>query len=199
VKRIQLPGVPLLDGPTALRPWHDDDVEALVRACQDPDVVRWTSVPPEYGERDARAYLLQRSEALFAGTAAPFAIVAADDHDALLGSISLARFAWKHARAEVGYWLGAEARGQGHATRAVRLISQWGFAALDLERIDLMASTENPTSQAVAVRAGFTREAVLRSYMRGKDGRQDMIMFGLLHPPRPPRRLFGLWRRTPHR
>ena len=27
---------------------------------------------------------------------------------------------------------------------------------------------------------GFTREAVLRCYLLGKDGRQDMVMFGLL-------------------
>jgi RimJ/RimL family protein N-acetyltransferase len=62
----------------------------------------------------------------------------------------------------------------------VRLISAWGFTALRLERIDLMAATGNPASQNVAQRAGFTREAVLRSYMRGTFERQDMVMFGLL-------------------
>ena len=30
------------------------------------------------------------------------------------------------------------------------------------------------------VMAGFTREAILRSYMRGKGERQDMVAFGLL-------------------
>jgi RimJ/RimL family protein N-acetyltransferase len=92
----------------------------------------------------------------------------------------LMRFSWEHGRGEVGYWLAAAARGQGHATRAVRLICAWGFSALRLERIDLMAATGNPASQQVAERAGFTREAVLRSYMRGTFERQDMVMFGLL-------------------
>jgi len=32
----------------------------------------------------------------------------------------------------------------------------------------------------VAQRSGFTREAVLRSFMRGKGERQDMVAFGLL-------------------
>ena len=90
------------------------------------------------------------------------------------------RFTWKHARAEVGYWLERDARGHGHASRAVQLISAWGFRHLGLERIDLMAATENPASQRVAERCGFTREAVLRSYLLGKEGRQDMIVFGLL-------------------
>jgi RimJ/RimL family protein N-acetyltransferase len=186
--RIVLPGEPLVDGATALRPWRDADLPELIEACRDPDIVRWTSVPSGYSEADGRNYLRQRYDAAAAGLTAPFAIVAADS-DRLLGSISLLRFAWTHARGEVGYWLAAAARGEGHATRAVRLICAWGFRSLRLERIDLMASTANAASQQVAERAGFTREAVLRSYMSGTFERQDMVMFGLLKgeltPPEP--------------
>jgi RimJ/RimL family protein N-acetyltransferase len=177
--RIVLPGEPLVDGVTALRPWRDADLPELVRACRDPDVVRWTAVPSGYTEADGRNYLRQRHDAALAGLTAPFAVVGASDGQ-LLGSISLLRFSWAHARGEVGYWLAAWARGQGHATRAVRLICGWGFRALRLERIDLMASTGNPASQRVAERCGFTREAVLRSYLRSTSERDDMVMFGLL-------------------
>lgn len=179
-RRIVLPGDHLVEGETALRAWRDADLEALVLACQDPEISRWTRVPYPYGSADARAYLLQRHDSLHAGIAAPFAIVSAADRDDLLGSISLMRFSWQHARAEVGYWLAKPARGLGHTTRAVRLITEWGFRSLGLQRIDLMAATENPASQRVAERCGFTREAVLRSYLQGKDGRQDMVAFGLL-------------------
>jgi RimJ/RimL family protein N-acetyltransferase len=178
-RRIALPADPLVEGATALRPWRDSDVDTLVAACQDPEIVRWTRVPTPYGKADARAYLLARYDATFAGLSAPFAIVAADGGD-LLGSISLMRFAWEHLRGEVGYWLAADARGQGHATRAVRLICEWGFVHLGLERIDLLAATGNRASQTVAERAGFTREAVLRSYMLGNYERQDMVAFGLV-------------------
>jgi RimJ/RimL family protein N-acetyltransferase len=178
-RRIVLPGEPLVDGPTALRPWRDSDVAALVATCQDPEIVRWTRVPTPYGEADARAYLLARYDATFAGLSAPFAIIAGDSGE-VTGSISLMRFAWEDRRAEVGYWLAAGARGQGHATRAVRLICDWGFARLGLERIDLLAATGNRASQRVAERAGFAREALLRSYMIGTEGRQDMVAFGLL-------------------
>jgi RimJ/RimL family protein N-acetyltransferase len=179
-RRIVLPGEPLIDGETALRAWRDSDLQRLVAACQDPEISRWTRVPYPYGTSDARAYLLQRHDTLHAGTAAPFAVVSATDRDHLLGSISLMRFSWKDARAEVGYWLAKEARGAGHASRAVRLITAWGFRHLGLERIDLQAATDNPASQRVAERCGFTREAVLRSALQGKEGRQDMVAFGLL-------------------
>jgi RimJ/RimL family protein N-acetyltransferase len=180
VTRIVLPAEPLVDGPTALRPWRDTDIPSLVAACRDEDIVRWTAVPENYGESDARAYLLYRYDAILAGVTAPFAIVAADDDARLLGSVSLLRFAWEHRRGEVGYWLAREGRGRGHATRAVRLICRWGFESLNLERIDLLAATGNPASQQVAERSGFTCEAVLRSYLRAKDERQDMVAFGML-------------------
>jgi RimJ/RimL family protein N-acetyltransferase len=186
-RRIVLPGEHLLDGPTALRAWRDTDLDGLVAACQDREISRWTRVPYPYGPSDGRAYLLQRHDSLHAGIAAPFAIVSTADRDQLLGSISLMRFSWKHARAEVGYWLAREARGQGHATRAVRLITAWGIRSLGLERIDLLAATDNPASQRVAERCGFTREAVLRSYLAGSEGRQDMVAFGLLVTDRPRR------------
>ena len=176
--RIVLPGEPLIAGETILRPWRDSDVAAITAACQDPEIARWTRVPDSYSESDARAFLLYRYDSLLAGTTAPFAIVSAEDR--VLGSVSLLRLDWRHLRAEVGYWLAREARGRGHATRAVRLIAAWGFASLGLERIDLLAATGNRASQLVAERCGFTREAVLRAYFRGKDGYYDMVAYGLL-------------------
>lgn len=178
-RRIVLPGEPLRDGPTALRPWRDSDLRQIVIACQDPEISRWTRVPSRYGESDARRYLQQRYDMAFAGLAAAFAIVRAPDGD-LLGSISLLRIVWEHQRAEVGYWLARDGRGEGHATRAVRLICEWGFRELGLERIALFAATGNGPSQRVAERTGFAREAVLRSYMRHLHERQDMIAYSLL-------------------
>lgn len=178
--RIVLPVAPLVEGPTALRPWRDSDIGGIVEACQDPEISRWTRVPSPYGEADARMYLLQRHDGVLNGTTAPLAIVSPEEPERLLGSVALMRFAWEHARGEVGYWLAREARGGGHATRAVRLICSWGFDTLGLERVDLFAATGNLSSQRVAERAGFTQEAVLRSYLPGKQGRQDVVAYGLL-------------------
>jgi RimJ/RimL family protein N-acetyltransferase len=181
-RKIVLSGEPLVDGTTALRPWRDSDIGSLVAACQDPEIARWTRVPRPYGEADARAFLMRRFDDLQVGLSASFAIVSASDLEHLLGTASLLRFAWEHARAEVGYWLAAPARGHGHATRAVQLICAWGFRELGLERIELLAATGNPASQAVAVRTGFSREAVFRSYMRSTQERLDVVVFGLLRP-----------------
>lgn len=177
--RVVLPGEPLTDGSTALRPWRDSDLAAIVAACQDPEIARWTRVPSPYGESDARLYLLDRYDAVLDGRAAPFAIVESSTGE-LLGSVALMRFAWAHARGEVGYWLAREARGHGHASRAVRLICAWGFATLGLERVQLFAATGNEPSQRVADRVGFTREATQRSDILNHGTRDDTIAYGLL-------------------
>ncbi|MDQ6728926.1 MAG: GNAT family N-acetyltransferase [Actinomycetota bacterium] len=152
----------------------------MVALCRDPEIVRWTRVPANYTAADGRNYLARRYDMAFAGLLAPFAIVSEGPDGALIGSVSLLRFAWEHQRGEVGYWLGGAGRGAGHATRAVGLICRWGFAALALQRIDLLAGAGNLASQRVAERASFTREALLRSYLTHAEGRQDVVAFGLL-------------------
>jgi len=122
--------------------------------------------------------MLHRHDLLHAGASAPFAIVATDTGE-LLGSVAILRIERHQLRGEVGYWLGAAARGQGHATRAVHSVCDWALTALKLQRITLLAATANTTSQRVAERAGFTRELVLRSYARGDPERLDMVCFGL--------------------
>lgn len=185
--RIARPRSELVDGTTALRAWREDDVDPVAELCQDPEISRWTNVPAVYGRDDARAFIQATESSVHAGRGLDLAI-AEPAGGPLLGSISLMRFAWPQRRGEVGYWLGAAARGHGHATRATRLICGWGLRELGLERIELFAAAGNRRSQAVAERAGFTREALLRDYSPGAEPgtRRDMVCFGLLAGDPPP-------------
>jgi len=158
-----------------LRPWRESDVPAIVEACQDPEIPRWTSVPSPYTEQDARDFVAHgvpgREYQL------QLAIVDADS-DELLGSIGL--FTHDEGIGEVGYWMAAAARGRGAATRAVRLVVAWGFESYGYERIQLHTLPGNRASERVAEKAGFTREGVLRSYAVMKGRRTDITMFSLL-------------------
>jgi len=83
------------------------------------------------------------------------AIVDAAGHDELLGSIALNPVVWEQRAADVGYWVAAHARGRGVATRAVRMLTDWAFGTLLLERLELRTQRDNHASQAVAAHAGF--------------------------------------------
>ena len=62
---------------------------ALVAACKDPEIPKWTLVPSPYSEDDARLWLAAQSAARRGGRRVELAIVDLDDR--LLGSIAIAR------------------------------------------------------------------------------------------------------------
>jgi RimJ/RimL family protein N-acetyltransferase len=157
VPPLALPDPPLSDGVVVLRAWTAADIPAIVEACQDPEIPRWTLVPSPYGEADARAFLRRVARGRDDGVRATFAVVDAADHRAVLGSAGLQAVDWDQRAADVGYWVAAPVRGRGVATRAVELLVEWAFGTLGLERVELRTNDGNAASHAVATRAGFSR------------------------------------------
>lgn len=48
----------LRDGPLLLRPWREEDADAVFEACQDPEIPRWMPmIPRPYTLEDARAFV----------------------------------------------------------------------------------------------------------------------------------------------
>ena len=78
-------------------------------------------------------------------------------------------------RGSVGYWLLEDARGEGRAARAVRLMASWALPEMRLGRLQLHTDPENVASQRVAESAGFTREGVFRAYDGRVDGTPPML------------------------
>ncbi len=97
-----------------------------------------------------------------------------------MGSIGVPHIDWEEGRCELGYWMAREHRGRGLMRRAIDLLCAWIFETLPMDRISIIAAVENAPSRAVAERAGFTFEGVLRSYIVFKDGRHDVAMYSLL-------------------
>jgi ribosomal-protein-serine acetyltransferase len=62
----------------------------------------------------------------------------------------------------IGYWLSADAQGQGLMTASVRALIEHAFDHLRINRIDIRVATENIPSQRVCQRLGFSQEGVLR-------------------------------------
>lgn len=64
--------------------------------------------------------------------------------------------------ATIGYWLSADAQGQGTMTRCITALSLFGFAKLELHRLVIACAEDNRPSQAVAERCRFQFEGVAR-------------------------------------
>ena len=98
----------------------------------------------------------------------------------LLGSIGVHDVNPVDRRGNIGYWLAREARGRGIMTRAVTMLSKWAFENLGIDRIEIPVDSQNTASRAVAERAGYTFEGVLRSHTVIKGRRRDMAIYSLL-------------------
>jgi RimJ/RimL family protein N-acetyltransferase len=156
-----------------LRPWREDDAEAVYVACQDPEILHWIPVIPRPYTRDhAIAFV---TGAFDLGTY-QFAVTEADR---VVGSIGMR--VGDHNTGHIGYWCAREARGRGVSTRALRALCRYALDELNLERLELITDPENLASQRVAEKVGFRREGVLRSHLVHPDGRRrDSLMFSLL-------------------
>ena len=161
----------LEDDAIVLRPLEEDDAPALASAIgKDSDLDRWTRIPFPYTEDDAREFITTTDESAFA--------ILDRTSGELLGGIG-ARF-YDMAIVEIGYWVKADARGRGVATRALALAARFAFEELGAARVQLTTEPDNLGSQRVAEKAGFTREGVLRSLLDLKGRRRDAVMFSLL-------------------
>jgi RimJ/RimL family protein N-acetyltransferase len=174
----------VVDGEVTLRPWSEDDLEAVVRCINDEEIATFLDrVPQPYTPDDAHEWFETTAEAWRTGTSATFAIHV-DGIEGAVGGIGVHFLSeLDEGCGEVGYWVGAEARGKGVATTATRAIARWAFDAVPaLARIELRADVQNVASNRVAEKAGFTREGVLRAQRfnvrMGK--RVDFVMWSLL-------------------
>jgi RimJ/RimL family protein N-acetyltransferase len=166
--------VELRNGDLVLRPWSEDDVDAMVAGCNDPEVARWIpTIPHPYTRDDSLAFIR--------GDVRP-------EHDALaielggnvVGGIGMGVNAHEY-RARLGYWVAATARGRGTCTRALRILSRYALDELGLQRLELITDPDNLASQRVAEKVGYQREGVMRAHLRHPDGRiRDSVLFSLL-------------------
>jgi RimJ/RimL family protein N-acetyltransferase len=159
-----------------LRPFRAADVDEVHRAGQDPETQRWiTGMPVPYTREDARRFvedvaMNDRAEGLGLS-------VVIEAGGALVGTGVLSL---RPARLgpEIGYSIAPWARRKGYAAEAAHALADWALG-LGAPRVHLFADVRNAASQAVALRAGFTREGVVRASLQERDsGRADAVLFG---------------------
>ncbi|WBB77341.1 GNAT family N-acetyltransferase [Micromonospora sp. WMMD882] len=177
--------VEIIEDGLLLRPWRATDADDVHRACQDPDIQRWTTVPRPYLPEHALGFVTGLAPTGWAGgTSAPFAVCAADT-GALLGSCGLVAIDHGLRSAEIGYWTASWARGGSVASRATRAVARWGFGTLGLRRIIWQAELGNHASRLAALRAGFRVEGQLRLADPPAGGQRDGWI-GTLQPGEVP-------------
>ena len=179
LEKLAPPDPPLSDGFVTLRALRAEDAPLITAACQDPEIRRWIPIiPVPYLEADARRFILMTLQAWHDGTGHEFAILDAATEQ-FVGSIGL-HLGLSPRLHDVGYLVAPEARGRGVATRALRLVTRWGFDHIQMERLSLWTLPGNVASGAVAEKAGFRFEGLARNWTTDRDGRpMDAVMYSM--------------------
>jgi ribosomal-protein-serine acetyltransferase len=173
-----------LDDEIMLRAWEETDIERgyeLVMRNRDhlQPFMHWMS--PDYSLELTRKFMTEGIARRKAGDELGFGIFRGDD---LLGSIGMFGFDSKARRAEIGYWISKDEEGKGIITRAVKLLIDYAFDELDMNRIEIRCSAENIRSAAIPERLGFKKEGYLRQAEFRNGHLHDFLIFGLLREDR---------------
>ncbi|MCB0052600.1 MAG: GNAT family N-acetyltransferase [Caldilinea sp.] len=88
------------------------------------------------------------------------------DTDEYVGNSGMHRIDWEVPSVEIGYWVRTSLAGQGYITEAVNAITAFAFDTLGAHRVEIHCDERNTRSAAVARRAGFDLEAILRNHRR---------------------------------
>ncbi|WP_054953570.1 GNAT family N-acetyltransferase [Flaviflexus massiliensis] len=169
-----------------------DLVSDVTRICRDPEVQRWTTVPANYSEEDAEAFLgsaVERWEedsplwAIFLG-------------EQLVGMVELFRPLGEGKRTDIGFWLDPEVRGEGYMSEAVSAAIDFAFEhgsyavgwSCLVER-----GVPNWASTKVAWKAGFQFEGVRRGASFENGEPKDHLIATLMKddPRKPASAWFG--------
>jgi len=180
-RELDPPDPPLSVGDFTLRPFKLHDADAIKAAGNDLDITRHTFMPAAPNDEVAHRWLSRAIEGWHHGVARLAIVPSSVPDDRCVGQVGLVLADHPSGNAEAVYWILPEARGRSWAARALRLVSDWGFESLALERVAILVDLDNVASQRTAEKAGFTREGVLRGYERHpRLGRVDLWSFSRL-------------------
>lgn len=152
-----------------LRPFAAGDGQTLVAAYSDPSIQKWHVASLTHAE--AEAWIASRLELWRTETLVNWAIT---DNAIIVGRVGLKSIDLDQGIAEITYWVLAEHRRNGYASRAVAVVTDWAFNELGLHRLELTHSTRNVPSCRVAGSAGYRLEGTMRLAGRHTDGWHDM-------------------------
>jgi len=162
-----------------LRAWKPSDALPLAKHANNVNVARQLRdrFPHPYTIADARQFI---QSVAGAKPTTLFAMVVNGEPVGGIGffpGADVERFS-----AEIGYWLAEPYWGRGITAEAIGLVSTYAFDVCNVLRLFALPFADNAQSIRVLEKAGYTREATLRS-SSVKQGRiRDQALYALVNP-----------------
>ena len=84
----------------------------------------------------------------------------------VIGGSGFHNLDWDVPSFEIGYWLHPEHTGRGYMTETVNALTQFAFDSMNASRIEIRCEDNNHASYAVAERAGYKLDGILKKHRR---------------------------------
>ena len=162
-----------------LRPLVRSDADALLAIHADPQVMRYTTIRPWTSLEQAHALIERDVQDMPAGKHLCLGIVPAGE-DQVAGTCTLFGIYRASQRAEIGFVLGRSAWGNGYMKEALSALLDFGFASMNLNRVEADTDPRNLAAAKTLERLGFVKEGHLRERWIVDGEKSDAALYGLL-------------------
>jgi len=100
--------------------------------------------------------------------------------DKMAGQIEYNYLDLNNRKTEIGFWLGESFQGRGLATKSCRVLIDYAFDELKLNRVEMQCGVENTKSRKIAEKMGFRNEGIVRQGGWLHDRFVDFVIYGML-------------------
>ena len=170
---------------TRLRALADSDLEFVFEHFSDSDVGRYLVDAEPLTSRAGAQEIIEWSRA---GAGDPrqnrWAIVSRESERAI-GTCGFHKWDKRNHMAEIGFDLSRESWRSGIMTEVLAVVLAYGFAEMDLNRIEALVHVENQASCGLLRKLDFQREGTIRDRFHHAGAYHDHHLFSLLRSDRP--------------
>ncbi|NPD85020.1 GNAT family N-acetyltransferase [Lentimicrobium sp. L6] len=169
----------LSDGIVTLREFREEDVAIITAIANNAKIASnlRDGFPHPYTKEDAAMFIKNAQKRI------PPSIFAIEFEGHYIGNIGLHQGQDVYRKsAEIGYFIGESYWGMGLTTRAVTLITDYGFSILNLIRIDTGIYDHNKASMRVLEKCGYHKEAIFEKAIFKNGKIIDEHRYAIINP-----------------
>lgn len=163
-----------------LRELSNDDISDITNLMTS-NIARFLwEVPFPYTSENARNFIDSSKSSFKALEGVNFAIEYHNNSKGckpLIGTISLKGINWASKRAHIGYWIGEQYWGIGLGTESVKLVINYAFSVLQLEKICAYVYPDNKASIRVLEKNRFEKKGKVNEYHKMSGRYRNSLIF----------------------
>jgi len=162
-----------------LRKPQQRDIDALLDMSQDDEVMKYYGMSPFKSKAEAVAEMNWFNKIFAQGEGIRW-IITEQSEGKFIGDIGFHNFEPAHSRAEIGFKLARAYWQRGFMTEALEKVLEYGFAVMQLNRIQAVVDPKNAACLGTLKKVNFREEGLLRDYEHEPGGFVDLVMLSLL-------------------